>query len=102
MNKQLTLFLLFSAGAAAGALATAPQYQIADILTADAPSASRSKDWKPGAGIPLEVSGGESYRPLSPRREIKPVPLIFQVLTALGTGTVREKACPVVNTVLAE
>ena len=57
MNKQLTLFLLCSVAAAAGALAAAPQYQIADILTADAPSASRSKDWKPGAGIPLEVSG---------------------------------------------
>ena len=57
MNKQLTLFLLCSTGAAAGSLAAAPQYQIADILTADAPSASRSKDWKPGAGIPLEVSG---------------------------------------------
>ena len=54
------------------------------------------------AAIPLEVSGGESYRPLSPRREIKPVPLIFQVLIALGTGTVKEKVCPVVSTVLAE
>ena len=57
MNKQLTLSLLCSAVAASGALAAAPQYQIADILTADAPSASRSKEWKPGAGIPLEVSG---------------------------------------------
>ena len=32
-------------------------YRIVDILTADSPSDSRSKDWKPGSGIPLEVSG---------------------------------------------
>ncbi len=34
-----------------------PPYAITDILTADSPSDSRSKDWKPGSGIPLEVSG---------------------------------------------
>ncbi len=32
-------------------------YEIRDILTADSPTASRSKDWKPGAGLPLEVGG---------------------------------------------
>lgn len=35
----------------------APPYEITDILTANSPSASRSKEWKPGSGIPLEVSG---------------------------------------------
>ena len=33
------------------------EYRTVDILTASSPSASRSKQWKPGAGIPLEVSG---------------------------------------------
>jgi hypothetical protein len=35
----------------------AASYEIQDILTAESPSASRSKDWKPGGGIALEVSG---------------------------------------------
>ncbi|RFC43431.1 MAG: hypothetical protein DVB28_001502, partial [Verrucomicrobia bacterium] len=47
----LTLFV-----SAAAALEAAP-YLIEDILTAESPSASRSKDWKPSAGIALEVSG---------------------------------------------
>ena len=34
-----------------------PNYAIEDILTADSPTTSRSKDWKPSSGIPLEVSG---------------------------------------------
>ncbi|MEI6872380.1 MAG: hypothetical protein WCL08_08880 [Verrucomicrobiota bacterium] len=38
-------------------LQAASPYEIQDILTASSPSASRSKEWKPGAGIPLEVSG---------------------------------------------
>src|SRR5947209_20401708 len=38
-------------------LAADAPYEITDILTADSPSASRSKDWKPGEGIALEVSG---------------------------------------------
>lgn len=37
--------------------AGASPYEIQDILTAESPSASRSKEWKPGAGIALEVSG---------------------------------------------
>ena len=41
----------------AHALAAESPYQIVNILTADSPTASRSKDWKPGAGIALEVSG---------------------------------------------
>lgn len=35
----------------------AAPYEIQDILTAESPSTSRSKEWKPGSGITLEVSG---------------------------------------------
>lgn len=51
--KPLFLLLLSLAGSA---LAGTP-YEIQDILTGNSPSASRSKEWKPGSGIPLEVSG---------------------------------------------
>lgn len=50
-HAAITLFVW-----ASSALAL-PEYQITDILTAESPSASRSKEWKPGNGIPLEVSG---------------------------------------------
>src|SRR5207249_622142 len=43
-------------------LASDASYEITDILTANSPSASRSKDWKPGEGIPLEV-GGMDFMP---------------------------------------
>lgn len=43
--------------AAAPALRAAAGYEIQTILTASSPSASRSPTWKPGDGIPLEVSG---------------------------------------------
>ncbi len=49
-------FLLTLSALASAAFAELP-YEISDILTADAPLTSRSKDWKPGSGIPLEVSG---------------------------------------------
>ena len=51
--KPLFLFLV---SLTAPALAGTP-YEIQDILTGNSPSASRSKEWKPGSGIPLEVSG---------------------------------------------
>ena len=51
--KPLFLFLV---SLTANALAGTP-YEIQDILTGNSPSASRSKEWKPGSGIPLEVSG---------------------------------------------
>jgi glucose/arabinose dehydrogenase len=59
MNTHLTFLGLGMACALTGAGVAAPRvpYQILDILTADAPSTSRSKEWKPGSGIPLEVSG---------------------------------------------
>jgi len=42
---------------AAGENEETPSYEVLDILTASSPSTSRSKEWKPGEGIPLEVSG---------------------------------------------
>ncbi len=54
MNTRLLPLALL---AAARLAAAADPYEIADILTANSPSASRSKEWKPGSGIPLEVSG---------------------------------------------
>jgi len=36
---------------------SAASYEIADVLTAQTAMDTRSKEWKPGAGIPLEVSG---------------------------------------------
>ncbi|MEI7776589.1 MAG: hypothetical protein WCK17_17645, partial [Verrucomicrobiota bacterium] len=47
----LTLALL------AGKNLNAAPYEIQDILTAESPSTSRSKEWKPASGIALEVSG---------------------------------------------
>ena len=34
-------------------------YKVTDLLTASSPNASRDIEWKPGDGIPLEVSGME-------------------------------------------
>ncbi len=36
---------------------SATSYEIADILTASTAADTRAKDWKPGAGLALEVSG---------------------------------------------
>ena len=41
----------------AAALAGAPSYEIVDILTASTLADTRAKDWKPGDGLALEVSG---------------------------------------------
>lgn len=49
--------LSFWAALFAGINLAASPYETVDILTAESPSTSRSKDWKPGAGIALEVSG---------------------------------------------
>lgn len=54
MKTRPILFLVLMAFALTG---RAKPYEIFDILTADAPTNSRSKDWMPGAGIALEVSG---------------------------------------------
>jgi hypothetical protein len=35
----------------------AQEYQVEDVLTGNTNSSSRSKDWKPGSGLVLEVSG---------------------------------------------
>jgi glucose/arabinose dehydrogenase len=53
---KLTVLSLTLLATSAGVSPAAP-YEILDILTANSPSASRSTEWKPGAGIPLEVSG---------------------------------------------
>ena len=39
------------------ALAGTPSYEIVDILTASTVADTRAKDWKPGDGLALEVSG---------------------------------------------
>ena len=36
-----------------------PSYEVLELMTASSPSDSRSKEWKPGDGITLEVSGME-------------------------------------------
>lgn len=36
-----------------------PSYEVFELMTASSPSDSRSKEWKPGDGITLEVSGME-------------------------------------------
>ena len=41
----------------AAALAGTPSYEIVDILTASTLADTRAKDWKPGDGLALEVSG---------------------------------------------
>ena len=56
MKIRCLLLILTMLVGARGAHAR-PAYEILDILTADSPSASRSREWKPGAGIPLEVGG---------------------------------------------
>lgn len=53
MKRLLLAFAALATTAQAGTL----PYEITDILTADAPASSRSKDWKPGAGLPLEIGG---------------------------------------------
>lgn len=34
-----------------------PPYRVVELISASSPSDSRSKEWKPGQGIPMEVSG---------------------------------------------
>ncbi len=52
MKGRALAFLLFLFASPLSA-----EFEVTDILTASSPSASRSKEWQPGAGIPLEVSG---------------------------------------------
>jgi glucose/arabinose dehydrogenase len=55
LNMKASLTVCFLLGAAT--FGAASPYEIRDILTANSPVASRSKEWKPGAGISMEVSG---------------------------------------------
>jgi len=54
MEMKRSIFILLLA---TGELFASSSYTIQDILTASSPSSSRSKEWKPGSGIALEVSG---------------------------------------------
>lgn len=54
----LLLFVAFPLAAA-----DSPAYEVVEILTASSPSDSRSKEWKPGDGVTLEVSGMEWIGP---------------------------------------
>ena len=56
------LYWVFLAGSASVVLG-ADSYEVTEILTASSPSDSRSKEWKPGDGISLEVSGMEWIGP---------------------------------------
>jgi hypothetical protein len=60
MRRFLHLLLLAAAPLAFGA---GENYEVTEILTASSPSDSRSKEWKPGDGISLEVSGMEWIGP---------------------------------------
>ena len=58
--RCLTLLLLFVVAPFAHA---GDAYEVTEILTASSPSDSRSKEWKPGDGVTLEVSGMEWIGP---------------------------------------
>lgn len=49
--------LVWAVFAIANAQDAKSPYEVVEILTASSPNDSRSKDWKPGDGITLEVSG---------------------------------------------
>lgn len=59
MRRLLTILLFVAAPMAFGA----EGYEVTEILTASSPSDSRSKEWKPGDGVTLEVSGMEWIGP---------------------------------------
>lgn len=64
MEMKIALFLL--AGLGLGSLLRAedkPAYEVFELLTSSSPNDSRSKDWKPGDGLALEVSGMEWLGP---------------------------------------
>lgn len=60
MRRFLRTLLFTVAPLAFGA---GENYEVTEILTASSPSDSRSKEWKPGDGISLEVSGMEWIGP---------------------------------------
>lgn len=62
-DARATRFLLTLFTALPLAAADPPAYEVVEILTASAPTDSRSKEWKPGDGVTLEVSGLEWIGP---------------------------------------
>ncbi|NLT69537.1 MAG: hypothetical protein GXX91_02435 [Verrucomicrobiaceae bacterium] len=67
MKSLLTLFaaagLAISGSAGILSAGDKPAYEYFELLTASSPNDSRSKEWKPGDGIALEVSGMEWIGP---------------------------------------
>ena len=61
MTARFCLFTLAFSFGLSNALGQS--YEVTDVLTANAPSHSRDKNWKPGDGIALEVSGMEWMGP---------------------------------------
>jgi len=61
MKALLVLTLLFATTLSKAQ--TAAPYEVVELLTASSPNDSRSKEWKPGDGITLEVSGMEWIGP---------------------------------------
>jgi hypothetical protein len=57
MKTRFALLLMTSAWLTVAVAGAAEPYAIHDILTANTLSSSRSKEWKPGQGLALEVSG---------------------------------------------
>lgn len=55
MIRLLILVLIFSVASAGENLS----YRIVELISASSPDDSRSKEWRPGDGIPMEVSGME-------------------------------------------
>ncbi len=61
--KRIASIVLLLCGTLAQAQESASAYTVAELLAASSPQDSRSKDWKPGDGIALEVSGMEWIGP---------------------------------------
>jgi len=61
--KRLSLFLILLNLGLTNAEEPKPSYDVIELLTASVPTDSRSKEWKPGDGITLEVSGMEWIGP---------------------------------------
>jgi hypothetical protein len=58
MNRLILTIAILSVAISSPVRAEeAPPYRIVELLAASSPTDSRSKEWKPGEGIPMEVSG---------------------------------------------
>lgn len=57
VKRTRVLFLILSLSVTSLMAGETPGYERIDIMTASSPASSRSEEWTPGKGIPLEVSG---------------------------------------------